>query len=320
MKHPHWHDATAFHGWLAAQQTRLGLALARITLPHHRPWSLVYVIECGDGARFYAKASAPPLAYEASLTAELGRWAPGFAPRVLAVERNRGWLLLADAGAPLRAALGTASYLPHWQRLLPRFAAVQRSMQERADALLSLGLPDRRLERLPARFSALLEEREALCLGEAEGLSEAEWRDLRACLPAFAEDCARLAEYGIPPSLHHDDFHDGNLFLSEAGHITFADWGESAITHPFLSLRVATRYLSYRLGLTAAAPELSALADSYLALWGDPERLRPALGLALRLASVNRALTWAGLAQLSTDREDQTAAAAWLRFHLQQER
>ena len=138
---------------------------------------------------------------------------------------------------------------------------------------------------------------------------------MRARLPTFAEDCARLAEFSIAPSLHHDDFHDGNIFASDDGALTLADWGESALAHPFFSLRVALRYLAYRLELAADAPELSALADAYLALWGDPERLRPAL--ALRLASVNRALTWAECAALSDDPEDYSAAAGWLRVYLQ---
>ena len=144
---------------------------------------------------------------------------------------------------------------------------------------MALGLPDRRLERLPALLSALLEERAALCLGEEEGLGEGEWLDLRARLPAFAEDCARLAEFGIAPSLHHDDFHDGNIFVSEEGVTTLADWGESALAHPFFSLRVALRYLAYQLELAEDAPELSALADAYLAVWGEPERLRSVLAL-----------------------------------------
>ena len=319
MNNPRWHDAAAYHSWLDAQLVRLGWASARITRLHQRPWSIVFVIERGDGARFYAKASAPPLAYEANLTAAMDCWAPGLGPRVLAVERERGWFLLADAGTPLRAQLGSSAYLPQWRQLLPHFAEAQRALQERAASLLALGLPDRRLERLPALFCALLEDRPALCLGKEEGLSEGEWLGLRAQLPAFAEDCARLAEFGIAPSLHHDDFHDGNIFASDDGALTLADWGESALAHPFFSLRVALRYLAYRLKLAADAPELSALADAYLALWGDPERLRPALALALRLASVNRALTWAGLAPLSADREDRTAAAAWLRVYLQGE-
>ena len=311
-----WHDEVAFHAWLAEQGERLGWSTPRVHSPRQRPWSLVYEVQCADGARFFAKASAPPLAYEANLTAALDCWAPGLGPRVLAVERERGWLFLADAGAPLRAQLESLAYLPHWRRLLSRFAERQCALQDRADALLALGLLDRRLERLPALLSALLEERAALCLEEEEGLGEGEWLDLRARLPAFAEDCARLAEFGIAPSLHHDDFHDGNIFVSEEGVTTLADWGESALAHPFFSLRVALRYLAYQLELAADAPELSALADAYLAVWGEPERLRPVLALATRLASVNRALTWAGLASLSNDREDRTAAVAWLRVYL----
>ncbi len=317
MNAPSWLPAREFRAWLAAQLKGLGLDAARVTQPHRRPWSIVWQVELRDGRTLFAKASAPELAHEAALTAAIAHWSPRLAPQVLALERARGWLLLTDAGISLRARATVPEYWRHWRRLLPQFAREQRLWQARTDELLALGLPDRRLHRLPALFRELLDNRAALCMGEAGGLSEGEWRRLRAGQARFAEDCAQLQECGIAASLHHDDFHDGNVFINaERGGYTIADWGESALAPPFFSLRVTLRHLSHRFGLCADAPELRALVDEYLAVWGDVSRLRPVLRLARRLASVQRALTWAQLAPRSAEREDRLAAAGWLRAHL----
>ena len=318
-----WHDEAAFCDWLEGQGARLGWSSLEIHPPRRRSWSLVYEVQCAAGARCFAKASAPPLRFEAPLTAALAEWEAGFGPAVLALEREQGWLILADAGWPLRERKDGADLLRHWRRFLPRFAAMQRNMQGRAADLLALGLPDRRLECLPLRLRSLLDGNQAprLRLGGGwsgeEGLSAGEWRALQEGIPVFTGECARLAENGSAPSLHHDDFHDGNLFLNGAGRLVLADWGESALAHPFFSLRVALRYLAHSLGLAPAAPELEELVDAYLSVWGDPGRLRAELALALRLASVNRALNWAECAALSEDPEDYHAAAAWLRQYLQ---
>lgn len=314
-----WHDEAAFYAWLGEQGKQLGWPSPRVAAPRRRPWSIVYELRCDDGALYFAKASAPQLRYESALTAALAEWEPDFVPAVLARDDERSWLILVDAGFPLREMTDVAEILRLWRRFLPRFADTQRRLQQRGMKLLLLGIPDRRLEQLPERLRALIEGEQATRLqaglpdeGVGEKLNEEEWQALRSHVPKFAEECDRLAEYGIAPSLHHDDFHDGNLFVSSAGHLVLADWGESALSHPFFSLRVALRYLSYRFESELSAPDLAELIDEYLAVWGDPQQLRAPLALALHLASVNRALTWADCAAMSDDEEDYCGAAVWL--------
>jgi Phosphotransferase enzyme family len=98
----------------------------------------------------------------------------------------------------------------------------------------------------------------------------------------------------IPATLHHDDFHDGNLFLHN-GRVRFTDWGESAVTHPFFSLVVLLRGASNSLDLASDAPELAQMRDWYLSHWTDyasPAGLQAAAYLAQQIGLVNRALTW----------------------------
>jgi len=106
--------------------------------------------------------------------------------------------------------------------------------------------------------------------------------------------CARLNSAGIPAPLHHDDFHDGNLFV-QGERVIFTDWGEAAITHPFFSLVVMLRGAENSLGLAPDAPELAQMRDWYLDPWQDyapPGVLREAVSLAQTIGLVNRALTW----------------------------
>lgn len=324
-----WHDEAAFCAWLTEQGKQLSWSSPRYVAPRQRPWSIVYEVRCDDGAHYFAKASAPQLRYESVLTATLAEWEPDFVPAVLAWDDERSWLILADAGGSLRKMTDVAEILRLWRCFLPRFADTQRRLQQWGTKLLMLGVPDRRLEQLPLRLRALIEGEHAARLqagskvrgsgpddGLGEKLSGEEWQALRSCVTKFTEECARLAECGIAPSLHHDDFHGGNLFVNGAGQMVLADWGESALAHPFFSLRVALRYLSYRLESELSAPELAELIDVYLAVWGDPQQLRAPLALALHLASVNRALTWADCAAMSDDEEDYCAAATWLRQYL----
>jgi aminoglycoside/choline kinase family phosphotransferase len=133
-----------------------------------------------------------------------------------------------------------------------------------------------------------------MLIGQAQGLSSDEYQRLKACGRAFERMCAELACLGIPASLHHDDFHDGNLFLQN-GRVRFTDWGESAVTHPFFTLVVLLRGAGNSLELAPEAPELAQLRDWYLGEWADfapLAELRSVAALAGQVGLVNRALTW----------------------------
>ena len=112
------------------------------------------------------------------------------------------------------------------------------------------------------------EDRAALLIDQPDGLTSAEYARLRALLPQYAAMCGRLADYGIPETLHHEDFHDANIFVNE-GRYTFADWGESGVAHPFFTLLVTMRSIAYRLDVASEGPEMLALRDVYLASWTD---------------------------------------------------
>ena len=289
-----------------------------------RPWSAALVAPV-DAGRVYFKACAPHLTNEAALVRALSEWRPDCMPPVLAADPARRWLLLDDAGERLRAQLGADGGGAHWERLLPLFAGVQIEMSARAGELLQLGLDDRRLERLPGMFAELLADEQTLRLGRAGGLSAEQYARLLALQPRYAELCAELRRAPIGETLHHDDFHDGNVLLHD-GRYTLIDWGDSGYAHPFFSIIITLRSFSDRLGLPDEAtenpdrlhPEPGRLRDRYLETWTDyaplPE-LRRLFATAWRVGMVNRALSWRqGLLQMDSAGREQYGhtAPAWL--------
>lgn len=280
--------------WIQVELARHAIELTgAIEQPHIRPWSTVLRVPTNQGD-LYFKATAPVLAHEPALTQALAVWRPDCMLQLLATDLDRGWLLMRDAGATLRSQIQSVADLHLWQPILTRYAEVQIEMISRADELLALGTLDRRLATLPAQYECLLADTDALLIDQKDGLTGDEYRRLRELVPEFAAMCERLASYQIPETLHHDDFHDANIFVRD-GRFVFSDWGESCVAHPFFTLLVTLRGVAYRLQLDDHAPELAQLRDVYLApfqRFGSPERLREAFVLANRVAMVCRVLTW----------------------------
>ena len=115
-----------------------------------RPWSTVIRVPTESGNVFF-KAVAPPLRHEAALTELLGARRPDCIPPPLAVDRERGWMLMEDGGQTLRDLIATERDLSRWSDVLPLYASVQIDLMGDVTELLALGVPDLRLETLPAR-------------------------------------------------------------------------------------------------------------------------------------------------------------------------
>lgn len=288
---PEWvTEATA---WAEAELMSRGIAVTgEIDQFHVRWWSTVMRVPTSTGD-VYFKAKARVHHFEAALTKALARWRPDCAPTVLAVDTERGWLLLMDAGTRLRD-LDADQHLAHWERILPLYTGFQIELADRRDELLSLGVRDLRLATVPLAYEKLLDDSEVLLLGRPNGLTEHEHARLRALSPALEEMCAEVAAIGIPDSLQHDDFHDGNVFVDE-GRYRFLDWGDSCVSHPFHTLVVTLRSIAWGRNLPPGGPELERLRDAYLEAWtrfASLDELRTAFRVAYRIGTVCRTLAW----------------------------
>jgi Phosphotransferase enzyme family len=260
---------------------------------HLRPWSTVLRAPTPEGDLFL-KAASTSGAFEPALTLLLAERMPARIAQPVAVDLERGWMLMRDAGTRLRELVHSVAELHHWTTLLPAYAELQIELAPEADELLGLGVPDRRLAKIPGLLATLLEDTEALELDLVDGLTSAELARMREELPAITEMCAELAVFGIPESIQHDDFHDGNISVRDGTHVFF-DWGDSCVSHPFHTLVVTLRAVAMRFDLDPGGAELLRLRDAYLEPFGsltEPAALREAFDLAYRLGTIGRTLAW----------------------------
>jgi hypothetical protein len=301
--------------WVDWALERAGLAPADAIERHQeRPWAVVLKVVAGE-SRLVFKAAAPGLKHEVPLHRAIYLRHPEGVPSLVGVDPERGWLLMRDDGRSLRSAITSAQDVGQFERALGSFARLQLDWLNKAEELLRLGGLDRRLDTLPAAFAGLIEDPGLAVSGRAEGLSSSERRRLIAQVPEVRSACQRLAAWGPPATLHHDDFHDANVYVCEGERgLRFADWGEAGAAHPIFSPMIALRSLARRLRPVPDSPVLERLCDAYLGMWesfGPPEQIRQAFGLAERLAPISRALTWhAVMSALPADRRGQDGSAA----------
>jgi hypothetical protein len=239
-----------------------------IEQPHVRPWSTAMRVPTADGIVWF-KASAAALAHDGPVSAALARIRPDAVLAPLALEVERGWSLVPDGGETLRSVLAREPEPQRWIEALALYSELQLAAAPHVDELVEAGLPDQRLARIPE-------------LADDVGVHDA------------ASLCDELAALGLPETIQHDDFHDGNVFVGGGGYRIF-DWGDSCAAHPFFSLTVALRAFAHRFELGENGREVERAREAYLERWesfGPRPELRTAAKLAERLGMLCRALTY----------------------------
>ena len=307
-------------GWADEQLAAVGLEReGEAEQPHVYPWSTALRLPVGGGA-VWLKSVGPGSAHEPPLSVALGRWVPGAVLVPLAVDVDRRLLLLPDGGRTMRDAADAT--VEAWEAMLRSYARLQFELVPRADDMLALGVPDHRPQLLPELVAHLLADDGAQMVGREGGLDPDVRRRISGDLGRYTELCARLADGGVPPTLQHDDLHDGNVFVPGDRH-RFFDWGDASVGHPFLSLLVALRFAARTLELPNGDPALLRLRDAYLDVWqeyGTVQELRELCAAALQVGPLQRALTWRRILRgVHADEraEWQDAVPGWTAEHLE---
>jgi hypothetical protein len=98
----------------------------------------------------------------------------------------------------------------------------------------------------------------------------------------------------IPPSLIHEEIHDGNVHFRDDGPV-FIDWAEASVSHPFAGLTNTLRIVSWRSEWEPGGPEVLRLRDAYLEPWtryAAMDELREIFAEGYALGALARAATW----------------------------
>jgi len=266
-------DLGAAEAWIRSIVNPTGpIDLVRVS-----PWASVATIPTDEGTAWF-KACQPVQGFEPRLTAELhARW-PDRVTRVLGHDSARAWMLTADAGV----SIGTLGNPPSlWERILPRYAELQRGERTRADDHLRHGVPDLRPAVLPAGYVRMLSRELPLEPGEVDALRRFE--------PRFAELCAEVDAEQPGATIQHDDLHVNGVFVL-GDELRVVDWGDASIGQPFASLLVTFRFLERENGLAPGDPWFARLRDAYLEPWGAG--LTQAFERAMRVAAFGHPIAW----------------------------
>ncbi len=282
--------------WAADQGV---VANGEVTQPRTAPWSTALRIPTSDGV-VWLKAGGTGTAYEAGLMRALVEMGAPHLLRPLAIDVERGWLLLPDGGPTLRSVLDRDADPSYWEKVLPGYAELQRHTSNR----VLPGAPDHRPQRMPQVLAELLETQ------PVERLA-----DLQALQPRFAEWCDELATSGIAATVNHDDLHDNNVFSTGV----FFDWGDADLAFPFTSLLVTLRSARSRW----PDLDLARLRDAYLEPWTDTHsrtELELLALLATRVGKVGRSHAWVrALTGVPDPGEHREAAPGWLEELLEED-
>jgi Phosphotransferase enzyme family len=288
-----------------------------IEQPHVYPWSTVLRVPSADGDLWFKATTLEIHGFEPPLTAILAEAFPDRTTELVSIDQERGWMLMRDAGTRLRELIESPGDLHRWEDVLPRYAELQIGLARRADELLALGVPDERLAGIAGKVEALLEDDGALMLGVSDELSPEQRGELQRRLPELRAIVEELEAFGIPETIQHDDFHDGQVFVKD-GRYRLLDWGDSCISHPFHTLTVTLRAIAWRHGIEPGSEPLLRLRAAYLEPFGAPAR---AAELAYRTGTLGRALAWhrylAHTAEGERDPEDAESVPYGLRLYLE---
>ncbi len=251
--------------WLLAigEQYNFGTLESR-TLIKERPWSIVIHVHYSEGDAYF-KACGVGGEFEPQLLQHLASNQHLRLPDLYAIDAQRSWLLLADAGVPLQESGDITQQLNTLERLLAGYARLQIDSIPAFESALNLGLSDRRVEKLPGLIDALLSDERLAADRSAQSVRALQTAVCRL-LPRFEQVCLDLAATKYAAALDHGDIHRGNIFVS-AGEACLIDWGDACVTHPFCSIMLTLETILTQVPADKRVQWIRPLLDTYLTPW-----------------------------------------------------
>ncbi|KTD74951.1 phosphotransferase [Legionella waltersii] len=221
--------------WAIVTLSHMGYRLKKIRyeIVQETAWSQVYRFHTNQGL-VYLKKVPPALSLEPDVIQLLDKQFHGHVPHILAQNKEQHCFLMQDAGVPLHDYFKQGYNAEVLIETMQHYSELQLCTADNIECFFNLGVPDWRLQRLPNLYRELLNE-EQLLLGD--GITANELELLKGLDKKIQTICDQLAQYNIPDTFGHADFHDKNILVNPSTHqTTLIDLGEVVITHPFFSL------------------------------------------------------------------------------------
>lgn len=271
--------------WIAIEAARAGVTVrGKAERRRVRPWSAQAVVD-SDAGPLWFKANCTAMRFEPALHRLLADRAPDLVEQPLALDSDRGWLLLPDRGQTLGDTREPTR--EDWSAVLIAAGRLQRRIAADGAAILALGVPDCSPTTVVARFDRLLDLFAGLPEAHPCRLGPERAADVRAARPRVVDAAALLAEHPGVVTLQHGDLHPWNVFAADGGYRLF-DFGDAQWAHAFEALRIPFAWVTER--MPTAWP---VLVEQYLDVWGVTSAdVADLLAAAEVCHPVNRALTW----------------------------
>ncbi|MFC6286799.1 aminoglycoside phosphotransferase family protein [Nocardioides sp. GCM10027113] len=263
-------------GWRQAVDAWVDEQLPGLGLEHDGPaevvkvWSLSAVLRYpvlrgGEKHEVWFKATCDGFHSEPALTEAIRRLAPDVAPRVLAVDGDRAWLLM----EPIPNA-DDESHGPQAPAIARALAELQLGTLGTLgtlgahDALRAAGAPDRGRDATAAWIRTVVRE-----TVEQQYMTEAQRAGALGMEEWLVDSVEALWAFGLPDVLTHGDLHLGNVAWTGDGPLFF-DWTDACLSHPMLDVRhLAESAVDY---LKVEGDAARAVEREVLEAWAEPWR------------------------------------------------
>jgi hypothetical protein len=219
---PGWYDE--MEAWVDEQLVTSGRRRTGV-IRVSRVWSISGVLQVPtDTGDVWFKAASDMFRGEAALHRALARHFPGDVPALVAVDVDRGWILMEameGAGDSNRAPGADAALAQRW-------GAVQLTSLDVLDELVAAGAPVRDADATVAGFRRAVAESP-----ELSQLTPEERAALDDVLDEVGQMVQELWGCGLPDTLSHGDLHIGNVAY-DGEVLRVFDLTDCCVSHPLL--------------------------------------------------------------------------------------
>jgi len=230
------------------------------------PWSSVIRFSTSAGDIYLKQTpTSPYLSVEPKIIRILSEQFHANVPVIIGINDDLHCFLMKDAGKSLRESLKSEFSADLLCQAIVQYGAIQRSTEGHIETFFKLGIPDWRLDKLPSLYDQIINHSVFLT---AEGITDKEKKILHALSPQISSQCTLLSNYNIPETIGYHDFHDKNILIYPGTKkMTFVDWGESAIIHPFFSLHTCLQQSITHHGIQEGDHTYRKLQDACFENW-----------------------------------------------------